>query len=1542
MKTKQLVLGVGLSLLGFMAHAQNGLEKLTVEKYYITNAADATQADAEIDQYNADNGTTLPTGALPAGSVTYRFYADLLPGYQLLSVYADGTKNQTLKFKTNGKFYNNVLGTVSPVPGTTKAQIKNNLLALDSYVSLGAVAGNQGGILKADDNGAANNVTSASNPTGVLLNNDPAIGIPLTTQDGMIAQTGVAGPGYAGFSTGNNEALNDATVLSNDFTLTDGSWFSTTGVVGPVAATNRVLIAQITTTDGTLQYALNILVKAPDGTGQFYVSSNPTGSDILEPTLAGNIGGNTAPTVAITAPADGSNFATGATVGIDASAADADGTVTSVEFFVDGTSIGVDNTAPYHADYTAAAGAHALTAKATDNGGLSTTSSVVNINVSNANVAPTVAITAPANGATFTTNDVVAITANAADSDGSVASVEFFVDGTSVGVDNTAPYEATYTAVAGAHALTAKATDNGGLSTTSAPVNITVNNANVAPTVAITAPANGATFTTNDAVAITADANDTDGTIASVEFFVDGTSVGVDNTAPFEATYTAAAGAHALTAKATDNGGLSTTSAPVNITVNNANVAPTVALTAPANGATYLTGASVAITADANDADGTIASVEFFVDGTSIGVDNTAPYEATYAAGIGAHALTAKATDNGGLSTTSAPVNITVNDPANVNPTATITAPANGSTYTTGDVVAITADANDTDGNVVSVEFFVDGTSIGIDNTAPYEASYTSVAGAHALTAKATDNKGGQGVSAPVNITVNNANVAPTVAITAPANGATYTTGAAVAITANAADSDGTVASVEFFVDGTSIGVDTVAPYEASYTAVAGAHALTAKATDNGGLSTTSAPVNITVGNANVAPTVAITAPSNGAVYNVGAAVAIAANAADSDGTIASVEFFVDGTSVGVDNTAPYEATYTAAAGAHALTAKATDNGGLSTTSAPVTITVVNPNGQPYTIGTITGVCTDPSFCLPILAVDTVKNVIGYDLVLNYNPAKVHATGNVTLNNALINPSYASYVVNNNAAAGQITIAVYLNATAPANAGFNGTGELVCVEFTKDPSLLAIDTVAFNVSSLQESYATGVATKLADAGKFINTKSTIYNGSLKFWTDNSPIKYNTANPSQYLITNIYGTDASCGNKSATAVQPDTLGIFHYNIVNGTHISIERDIAAATDVQPVINGFDASLGHKVLVNDLSFIPNIYQAIALDVNADGVISAGDISQINQRSVKTIAEFKQKWNYNSNGTSNGQPSKDWLFLDSTLLASPAYKISATYPSNDGVGYSKAKVPVVPFCLAVPVSNSTSCPIYAQTDYKGVLLGDVNGNYDAIPADGQLKREAAITAEGTVYINLDQAKIGYGYVDIPVSIMSNSKVTSLDFATKFNENVMSYEKVVSSASYLADALAHYNEADKTLRFTSNSSQALENDKTIVTLRFNTIGGTVNNSDLSVVRGLLNGNPAKIEVKGNIVTGITTTDKNISVVAYPNPANGILNVVSPERAMVELMDLQGRQVILSTMVNANQKQEISTENIAAGMYLLKVSNENFISTQRIVVDNIK
>jgi RHS repeat-associated protein len=97
-------------------------------------------------------------------------------------------------------------------------------------------------------------------------------------------------------------------------------------------------------------------------------------------------------------------------------------------------------------------------------------------------------------------------------------------------------------------------------------------------------------------------------------------------------------------------------------------------------------------------------------------------------------------------------------------------------------------------------------------------------------------------------------NEAPAVALTSPANGATFTAPASITLTATAADTDGTIAKVEFFHGGTNlIATVTSAPYTFNWTNVgAGSYTLTAKATDNLGGETTSAPVNITV-NAGVA-----------------------------------------------------------------------------------------------------------------------------------------------------------------------------------------------------------------------------------------------------------------------------------------------------------------------------------------------------------------------------------------------------------------------------------------------------------------------------------------------------------------------------------------------------------------------------------------------------------------------------------------------------------------------------------------------------------------
>ncbi|MFC3550979.1 glycosyl hydrolase family 18 protein [Lysobacter cavernae] len=187
---------------------------------------------------------------------------------------------------------------------------------------------------------------------------------------------------------------------------------------------------------------------------------------------------------------------------------------------------------------------------------------------------------------------------------------------------------------------------------------------NQSPTVAVTAPSNGASFSAGSNIAVSANASDADGNIAQVEFFHGTASLGVDTSAPYSVTWNnATAGSQTFKAVATDNQGAATTSATVTVTVNGAtNQAPTVALTSPTNGGSYSAGSSIAVTANASDADGSIAQVEFFRGSASLGVDTSAPYAATWSnATAGSHIFKAIATDNQGAATTSATVSITVN-----------------------------------------------------------------------------------------------------------------------------------------------------------------------------------------------------------------------------------------------------------------------------------------------------------------------------------------------------------------------------------------------------------------------------------------------------------------------------------------------------------------------------------------------------------------------------------------------------------------------------------------------------------------------------------------------------------------------------------------------------------------------------------------------------------------------------------------------------------------------------------------------------------------
>lgn len=340
------------------------------------------------------------------------------------------------------------------------------------------------------------------------------------------------------------------------------------------------------------------------------------------------------------------------------------------------------------------------------------------------------------------------------------------------------------------------------------------------------------------------------------------------------------------------------------------NTPPVVTLTAPANGANFITPNPIVMTATASDADG-ITRVEFY-DGTTLLGATTAPFTYTFNnPAIGTHTLFARAFDGVNNSTDSASVTVTVTEllglvraKINFQPAASAV-PADyvadtGATYAARNGLTYgwsrdnTADSRDRDANAdqrYDTLVHMQKDHGGGDVTSTWSIALpNSTYSVHVVTGDASNTDGTMALSA---------------------NGVVLTTGTPAA---------------QNFYDGTANvtvtnGVLTLAP---------GAGAVNAKV----------CYVDISEvapGGGNQLPIVEVsgTSPEFAAV---GGSLKVLATASDPDGSVARVEFYADGVKFGEDFTAPYSYVWTGMpAGAYSITARAIDNVGSGAMSDPVT-----------------------------------------------------------------------------------------------------------------------------------------------------------------------------------------------------------------------------------------------------------------------------------------------------------------------------------------------------------------------------------------------------------------------------------------------------------------------------------------------------------------------------------------------------------------------------------------------------------------------------
>ena len=373
------------------------------------------------------------------------------------------------------------------------------------------------------------------------------------------------------------------------------------------------------------------------------------------------------------------------------------------------------------------------------------------------------------------------------------------------------------------------------------------------------------------------------------------------------------------------------------------NIPPSLLITSPVAGQDVAIGSTVPFTANASDNIG-IASVEFIVDGTSIFTDTVAPYETSFVVqtAIVALPIEAIATDVNGNQTSQS---FTV-DPVDLTPPdVTITSPLNGDIVSMGSTVSFNAHVVDNVG-VTRADFYVDGNLIFSDTSAPYATSFTAPTTPSPLDLQVIGFDDAGNTSSDLISVILSDDTPPSVSLTAPSDGLTLIEGTAFNATANASDNIG-VTAVEFFVGGSSIGIDNSAPYEVPFTVpnTLGTVPVFARAFDAAGNAADSPTNNIDV-IPDLPPTVSIIAPNDGDNILEGSTVTFSASAGDDIG-VTQVEFFVDGTSIFIDNTAPFTTSFTLPASPSplALQAVATDTAGQTT---PDTITVnIIPNSPP-------------------------------------------------------------------------------------------------------------------------------------------------------------------------------------------------------------------------------------------------------------------------------------------------------------------------------------------------------------------------------------------------------------------------------------------------------------------------------------------------------------------------------------------------------------------------------------------------------------------
>lgn len=576
--------------------------------------------------------------------------------------------------------------------------------------------------------------------------------------------------------------------------------------------------------------------------------------------------------------------------------------------------------------------------------------------------------------------------------------------------------------------------------------------------------------------------------------------------------------------------------------------------------------------------------------------------------------------------------------------------------------------------------------------------------------------------------------------------------------------------------------------------------------------------------------------------------------------------------------------------------------------------------------------CDYNKVVVPIVINEVIKEgIIGLDFTLEYDANVLSATNTVALGDVVHGgtPSIADYHLTNTP--GKTSGVIYFTTEAPIDAEFSGSGMIIEITFNRlSGSPGEETTIDLQVRENSMTTVTEVC-GLTPQTLPINKEKKLF-GSLQYRnSSNKALKYDPNTPSLYQPTLVETVDENCLSNGEVLL-PDLNGRFQFVYdENINQLTINRPIAGSysdgsscVNMMQWYNGTDRNHMERLATGDPGFSANLFTLMAADVNQDGVISAADITLLNQRIVMNICGFPK--------VENGQVTvgEDWIFIQrAEISGNPEYTMSTTYPEWDGVGANKDHVPSAQDCFYIPEdAQPLNCTFNIEEKFSAVLLGDVNGNWT--PAHGNLVKKGIQE---------------YVLLDVSNAIQEEPSTWKVPLVTKYHTPLEAVDFYFDIPKGVSDLEGELND---------QSFDVIDNDRDNVYLFSSYTDNPQNHGEVGYVylssedKQLfqLNG---KAFINGEEVALLTQKpvyEEEVSLA--PNPFEGYINLnVSgvPEGALVNISitNTTGVVVYLDEIASEGESyfsHRLSLTNLMNGMYYITITTLSGANTYKIVKAN--